>query len=159
MEPRVRAVCDLMVPSVRENAGLHDHDGAIQDLSPDGVRAGLAQLHAPAAPADHDEAHLLAFEEMLRVGFGELEEHRTNPLVHLDNLDLSVYDREYAPVDEREAARRRHLEAWPDAVDMALASLDRVSRPTAAALVDAVAGLATGLDESDPVAAAGLAAH
>jgi hypothetical protein len=42
---------------------------------------------------------------------------------------------------------------------MALASLDRISRPTAASLVDAVAGLASGLDESDPVAAAGLSAQ
>jgi hypothetical protein len=96
---------------------------------------------------------------MLRVSYGELEDHRTNPLVHLDNLDLSVYDREYAPAEEREASRRRHLAAWPEAVDMALASLDRVSRATAAALVDAVAGLASGLDESDPLAAAGLAAQ
>jgi hypothetical protein len=159
MEPRLHAVCDLMVPFVRENAGLHTYDGVIQDLSPDGVRAGLSRLGEAGTPADHDQAHLQAFEEMLRVTFGELEDHRTNPLVHLDNLDLSVYDREYAPADEREAARRRHLAAWPDAVDMALASLDRVSRPTAAALIDAVTGLASGLDESDPIAAAGLAAQ
>src|SRR2546423_6145637 len=161
MEPRLRAVCDLMIPNVRENAGLHDYDGVIQDLSPDGVRAGLARLPEPdgGAPADHDEAHLHAFEDMLRVSFGELEDHRTNPLIHLDNLDLSVYDREYAPAGEREEARRRHLAAWPDAVDMALASLDRVSRPTAASLVDAVAGLASGLDESDDVAAEGVAAQ
>ena len=159
MEPRLRAVCDLMVPVVRENAGLHTYDGVIQDLSPAGVAAGLARLPAPGTPADHDEAHLQAFEDMLRVSIGELEDHRTNPLVHLDNLDLSVYDREYAPASEREEARRRHLAAWPDAVDMALASLDRVSRPTAASLVDAVAGLASGLDESDDVAAQGVAAQ
>jgi hypothetical protein len=148
-----------MIPGVRENAGLHEYDGRIQDLSPDGVRAGLGRLEPSGTPADHDEAHLQAFEHMLRVGFGELEEHRSNPLVHLDNLDLSVYDREYAPADERQAARRRHLAAWPDAVDMALASLDRVSAPTAAALLGAVGGLASGLDDGDPVAAAGLAAH
>src|SRR5947209_2330783 len=159
MEPRLRAVCDLMVSFVRENSGLHEYDGVIQDLSPDGVRAGLGRLSEAGTPVDHDDAHLQAFEEMLRVTFGELEDHRTNPLVHLDNLDLSVYDREYAPAEEREAARRRHLAAWPDAVEMALASLDRVARPTAAALVDAVGGLASGLDDSDPVAAAGLAAQ
>jgi hypothetical protein len=158
-DQRLRAVCELMIPGVRENAGLHTYDGRIQDLSPDGVRAGLARLEPPGTPADHDEAHLQAFEEMLRVGFGELEEHRTNPLVHLDNLDLSVYDREYAPAEEREAARRRHLSAWPDAVDMALASLDRVSAPTAAALLGAVGGLASGIDGDDPVAAAALAAQ
>jgi hypothetical protein len=159
MEPRLRAVCDLMIPNVRENAGLHTYDGVIQDLSPEGVGAGLARLAEPSTPADHDGAHLQAFEDMLRVSFGELEDHRTNPLVHLDNLDLSVYDREYAPARERETARRRHLQAWPDAVDMALASLDQVSRPTAAALVDAVAGLASGLDETDAVAATAIAAQ
>ena len=93
------------------------------------------------------------------MSFGELEDHRSNPLVHLDNLDLAVYDREYAPASERAAARRRHLAAWPDAVDMALASLDRVAKPTAAALLGAVGGLASGLDESDPTTAAALAAQ
>ncbi|MBV9410722.1 MAG: DUF885 family protein [Acidimicrobiia bacterium] len=159
MEPRLRAVCDLMIPVVRENAGLHDYDGVIQDLSPDGVRAGLARLAPAGSPADHDEAHLQAFEEMLRVSFGELEDHRTNPLVHLDNLDLSVYDREYAPSEDREAARHRHLEQWPDAVQMALESLDQVSRPTAAALIDAVSGLGSGLEETDPVTVAAVEAQ
>ncbi|MBV8295254.1 MAG: DUF885 family protein [Acidimicrobiia bacterium] len=159
MDARLRSVCDLMVPMMRENAGLHEYDGVIQDLSPDGVRAGLARLHGPVTPSDHDEAHLQAFEDALRVSLGELEQHRTNPLVHLDNLDLSVYDREYAPAAERKEAGRRHLAAWPDAVDMALASLDRVPAATAAALVAAVRGLASGLDDGDPVAAAGLAAQ
>ncbi len=161
MDARLRAVWDMTIPGLRENAGVHEFDGVVQDLSPEGVRAGLARL-APASdasPADHDDAHLRAFEDALRVAFGELEDHRTNPLVHLDNLDLSVYDREYAPAEERAAARRRHLEQWPAAVDMALTSLDRVSAPTAAALIDAVVGLASGLDESDPVAADGIAAQ
>jgi hypothetical protein len=144
---------------VRENAGLHNYDAVIQDLSPDGVRAGLARLAPPVSPVDHDKAHLQAFEEMLRVSLGELEDHRTNPLVHLDNLDLSVYDREYAPASEREVVRRRHLEQWPDAVAMALESLDRVSRPTAAALVDAVSGLASGLSDTDPVTVAAVEAQ
>src|SRR5437588_5476733 len=143
MEPRLRAVCDLMVSFVRENSGLHEYDGVIQDLSPDGVRAGLGRLSEPGTPADHDDAHLQAFEDMLRVTFGELEDHRTNPLVHLDNLDLSVYDREYEPAPERDAARRRHLAASPDAVEMARPSLDRVGRPTAAALADGSGRLAT----------------
>jgi len=159
METRLRAVCDLTIPVVRENAGLHEYDAVIQDLSPDGVRAGLGRLAPPGSPADHDEAHLQAFEEMLRVSFGELEDHRTNPLVHLDNLDLSVYDREYAPSEEREAARRRHLEQWPDAVEMALESLDKVSRPTAEALVGAVSGLASELEETDPVTVAAVEAQ
>jgi hypothetical protein len=160
MESRIRAVCDLTIPLVRENAGLHTYDGVIQDLSPDGVRAGLARLPVEPGPATgHDDAHLGAFELMLRVSFGELEEHRTNPLVHLDNLDLSVYDREYAPAEERDAARRKHLAGWPDAVEMALVSLDRVSKPTAAALIGAVGGLATDIVEQDPVSTAAVAAQ
>src|SRR5439155_3182818 len=102
--------------------------------------------------------HLRAFEDMLHVAFTVIDEHRTNPYVHIDNLDLAVYDREYAPPEARADARRRHLLAWPDAVEGALASLDRVAAPTAAALVRAASGLATGLHESDPVEAAALAA-
>src|SRR2546423_9985315 len=160
MDPRLRAVCDLMVPNVRENAGLHLYDGLVQDLSPSGVREGLARLLAGRqGPAtDHDEAHLRAFEDLARVTFDVVEDHRINPYVHIDNLDLAVYDREYAPAAERADARRRHLLAWPDAVDGALASLDRVAAPTAAGLVRAAGGLGEGLGESDPAEAAALAA-
>src|SRR3954468_21144373 len=147
-----------MMTNVRENAGLHEYDGVIQDLSPAGVSAGLERLGPGlAGGGSHDDCHLGVFEDLLRVSYGELEEHRTNPLVHLDNLDLSVYDREYAPAAERAAARRRHLQAWPDAVDMALESLDRIARATAASLVDAIGGLASGIDEDDAVGAAALA--
>ena len=40
LSPRLRAVCDLDVAEVREYSGRHEYDGRIQDLSPDGVRAG-----------------------------------------------------------------------------------------------------------------------
>ena len=161
MEPRLRAVCDLMVPNVRENAGLHVYDGLVQDLSPAGVRAGLARLgvgRPDGDPDDHDEAHLRAFEDLVRVGFTVVEEHRTNPYVHVDNLDLAVYDREYAPAAERTEARRRHLRGWPDAVEGALTSLDRMAAPTAAALAPATAALAAGLRSDDPVEGPALAA-
>src|SRR5438067_434488 len=120
-----------MLPTVRENAGLHVYDGLVQDLSPSGVRAGLARVgtgRPDGGPAGHDDAHLRAFEDLLRTSFLELEEHRANPYAHIDNLDLSVYDREYAPAPERADARRRHLLAWPEAVDGAIASLGRVPR-------------------------------
>jgi hypothetical protein len=160
---RLRAVCDLVVADVREGAGRHEYDGVVQDLSPAGVAAGLARLgDGPAEPDPHDEAHLAAFEDQLRVAFGEVEEHRRNPYVHIANLDLSVYDREYAPPEEREDARRRHLAAWPDAVDAALEALDRVSRPVAAGLLEAARGLAAGIaaDDGPAVAAhARLVAH
>jgi len=44
IHPRLRAVWDLSVAEVREYAGRHEYDGRIQDLSSDGVRAGLRGL-------------------------------------------------------------------------------------------------------------------
>ena len=134
MDARLRAVCDLMTAEVREYAGLHDYDGEVQDLSDAGIRAGVARLGGPPLPDAHDDAHLSAFEDWARAYFIEAEEHRRNPLVHLGNLDLAVYDREYAPSDQRADARRRHLAKWPDAIDASIGALDRVSAPVARGL-------------------------
>jgi hypothetical protein len=165
MNDRLHAVCGLMVPVVREMAGLHEYDGQVQDLSPDGVRRGLsalahARLAEPALADAHDEAHLSVFEETLKVQYGDLELHRRDPYPHLSNLELTAYDREYAPLEERREARRRHLTQWPDAVDAAVASLDRVSAPVAGALLGAVRGLAVDLHpEREPEAGPALAAQ
>lgn len=152
-----------MVPAARENAGLHVYDGQLQDLSPDGVRTGLAQLGGPppagALPDAHDEAHLRTFEHQLRVVFEELQLHRRNPRLVLDNLDTAAYARQYAPAGERAEARRRHLAAWPDAIDAAVSSLDAVAAPTAAALLGSARGLAAPLDPDRPEEKAALLAH
>ena len=59
--PRLRAVCDLDVAGVREGAGRHEYDGVVQDLSPAGVRAGLAALARPrGAPGRGGAAPRLA---------------------------------------------------------------------------------------------------
>src|SRR5579859_3361895 len=150
LSPRLRAVCDLNVAEVREG-GRHEYDGRLQDLSAGGVRAGLARLAAARADGDragdpHDEAQLTAAEEHLRVTFADLELHRRNPILHLDELDLSCYDRDYAPAAERAAARAEHLAGWPRAVDAAVSSLDQVSSPVAQALLGAARGRAAGLD-------------
>ncbi len=160
MDSRLRAVCDLLVPETREYAGLHVYDGKVQDLSPSGVRDGLARLGGPPRDDAHDEAHLGAFEELLRVWFGELEDHRRNPLPHLANLELSCYDRDYAPAEERDAARAEHLAAWPDAIAASLRSLDAVPAPVAEGLLVAARGLVADLDgERGDVESAALAAH
>ncbi len=163
---RLRAVCDLHVADVREGSGRHEYDGTIQDSSPAGVRSGLARLDEARSGGDtlgdrHDEAHLTAFENLTRVEFGELELHRRNPLLHLGELDLACYDRDYAPAGQRAAARLAHLAAWPGAVDNALAALDQVSGPVAAALMGAARGLAMGVppDADERARAAALAAH
>jgi hypothetical protein len=146
LSPRLRAVCDLLMPSVREGAGRHEYDGRIPDYSAAGVRAALSRVGAGDRLADpHDEAHLSAFEELLRVAYGELELHRRSPLDHLDALDLACYDREYAPAEERAAARLRQLAGWPEAVEAAVATLDLVPAPVAKALSGAVRGLAAGI--------------
>src|SRR6266496_1912649 len=145
MNERLQAICDLLVPQVREYVGLHSYDGRVQDLSPDGVRAGLARLGGPPFADPLDEAYAATREQSLRIELGELELHRRSPLRHLEALDLSCYDREYAAAEERAEARRRHLAAWPDAVD--------------GALLAPVRGLAADLDAGDPLAARALAAH
>ena len=136
LPPRVRAVCDLDVAEAREYSGRHEYDGKIQDLSPGGVRDGLARLAEAAASGDrvtdpHDESHLAAMERRAQVAYGELELHRSNPLAHLAEMDLACYDRDYAPAQEREQAKLAHLALWPQAVDAALAALDQVSAPVA----------------------------
>ena len=150
LSPRVRAVCDLDVAEVREYSGRHEYDGKPQDLSPAGVRAGLARLAQARANGErladpHDEAQLAAAEEQKRVVYAELELHRSNPLCHLGELDLACYDRDYAPREERDAARAEHLAAWPRVADAAIESLDRVSAPVAQALLGTVRGLGAGL--------------
>ncbi len=150
MNQRLRAICDLSSSAVREYVGRHEYDGRVEDLSPEGVRAGLARVGGPPGTqpeADpHDEAQLAAFERLVRLELGELELHRANPLYHVAALDVSCYDREYAPAAQRAEARHRHLAAWPDAVDAAVTALDRVAAPVAEALLPAAKGLTADLE-------------
>ncbi|WP_049562362.1 DUF885 family protein [Nonomuraea sp. SBT364] len=161
LQPRLRAITDLTMAEAREGGGRHEYDGAIQDLSPEGVRAGLARLGEGDVPADpYDARHLGVFEESLRFQLGELELHRKNPLIHLSNLDLACYDRDYGPGAARAAAKAAHLALWPDAVAHAIASLDQLSAPVARSLLGAVKGLAAGVtDEAALKAHAALVAH
>lgn len=158
---RLRAVADLLPGIMREMAGLHAYDGKVADLSPEGVRAGLETLGGEPFDDPHDEAHASAFEDNLRHEYAELELHRSNPLLHAGELDLSGYDRPYAPEPERSRARVEHLRRWPRVVDNALASLDRVPAPVARSVRGAVAGLIADLpdDAPDDVREAALAAH
>ena len=166
LTPRLRAVCDLHLAQVREYSGRHEYDGKVQDLSRAGVRAGLAKLAAAARddpPLDdpHDEAQLTAFVRGTQVALGDIELHRRDPAVHLANLDLACYDRDYAPQDERDRARDEQLAAWPQAIEGALDALDQVSAPVAEALRDAIRGLSAGIpaDAGEHVRAGALTAH
>jgi hypothetical protein len=166
LTPRLRAVCDLDIAEVREFSGRHEYDGTIQDLSPNGVRAGLARMAEASAAGEglgdpHDDAHLATFENAIRVSLGDLEMHRRNPMPHMSGLDLACYDREYAPEQQRDRARIAHLAAWPEAIDVAIDTLDRLSAPVAAALADGIRGLPAGIPGGvdERVRADALAAH
>ncbi|WP_150243221.1 DUF885 family protein [Nocardiopsis quinghaiensis] len=158
---RLRALADLMPGNMRDGSGMHEYDGKVADMSPDGVRDALSRLGGEPLDDPHDEAHLAAFESALRYELGELLLHRVNPLYHLGELDLSGYDRGYAPRVDRDAARTAHLVEWPRVADNAIAALDRVPAPVAEALLGAVRGVADGLpdDLSADVREAALAAH
>ncbi len=150
MDDRLRAVCTLFMPSVREEGGVHDYDGAISDLSRAGVSSALAGLGGDSYADPTIEAHVTAFENFAKVWFGDLEFHRWNPDVHLRNINLMLYERGYAPAEERRQARNRQLALWPDAVDMAVQALDQVSQPTAAAFVGSARALANQISHSEP---------
>lgn len=160
VDPRLRALCDLEVAGSRESAGRHEYDGVLQDLSPAGVRGGLAALGGPTVEDGYDERLLQAFEKRARTAYGDLALYRSNPLPHLGNLDLACYDRDYAPQGERDEARRRHLAGWPEAVDAAVEALDRVPADVARGTLSAVRGLAVGVQHEAALAAhARLVAH
>jgi hypothetical protein len=155
MNPRLRACCDLALFLVREYAGRHEYDGLLPDMSPDAIAVSVARLgDGPALEDPHDEAHLAAFEAMLRVQFGTPEQggvamHRWNPILIAGELDLACYDKEYAAAAVRAAARERHLAGWPEAIDRALESLDRISAPVAQATVGAIRGLGVAVTTAD----------
>jgi hypothetical protein len=159
---RLKAVWDVKVPVIRELAGVHEYDGVVMDLSPSGRKAALERL-GPSSPGErladrHDESHLSAAEQGVHAE-AEAEILRWNPLPHIQNLDLSCYDREYAPEPQRRKAREAHLARWPEAADASLESLQAVPAPVAGALVQAVRGLAEGINGTTGVEVAALAAH
>ena len=136
------------MPEIRENAGRHEFDGKLQDLSPGGIASLLSRLgEGPRDPDRHDESHLSAMEAGVHAGYAVIEQHRWNPLVHLMNLDLACYDREYAAAADRRRARIEHLAGWPKAIANAIESLDRVPAPVSKALLPSTRGLTAGLDE------------
>jgi hypothetical protein len=81
------------------------------------------------------------------------------PLPHIENLDLSCYDREYASEPQRRRAREAHLARWPEAVDASLESLQAVPAPVAGALAGAVRGLAAVINGTTDVEVAAQKAH
>jgi hypothetical protein len=146
---RVKAVTEARLAFSREYSGLHEFDGQIQDLSPEGVRKSLSRLGGPALSDHLDDATVAGAEASLRTRLGDLELHRRDPFLHVEALDLTSYERDYAPAADRMKARRLHLTHWPDAIDAAISSLDRVPARVAAAFLGSVRGLRTAIRPDD----------
>ncbi len=153
---------DLNVPVIRELAGVHEYDGIVMDLSPSGRQAALGRL-GPSSPGErladrHDESHISAAELAARAE-ADAEMLQWNPLPHIQNLDLSCYDREYSPEPQRRRARQAHLAQWPEAVDASLESLQAIPAPVAGALAQTARGLAEGIYGTTDIEIAALEAH
>lgn len=144
MTLRLSNVHQFIVPTLREMAGLHDlYDAVAVDLSPSSVDKMLLTLGTGDTPNldEIESAQLGNYEEGLRFEYRDLSVHRSNPFVHIDNLDVSCYDREYAPVEQRTESKVKHLDLWPGLVDTAVATLDRVSAPMASAALSTLRNL------------------
>ena len=88
-------------------------------------------------------------EASLRTRLGDLQLHRRDPFLHIEALDLTSYERDYAPAADRMAARRRHLAQWPAAIGNAISSLDLVPPRVAAAFLGSVRGLRSAILPAD----------
>jgi hypothetical protein len=156
---RLRTLCDLNLSEAREHWGRHEYDGEVQDLSPAGVQLGLSALGGAPLADRHDEAHVMAFEAAARAKFDVCQWHRWNPLSHLENLDLSCYEREYADAGYRRTVREQHLRQWPDAVRSSLSAMDAVPRAVAKVALGPARALAEQVGVDGEATDAALKAH
>lgn len=111
-------------PESAVNAGLHQYDGVIRDLSRESVADYLAwvrKIRSEAGSYDDLEG-MDAFERDYFVASMNEEEFKfdtadylaTNPAAYVSVLSFSVYiDREYAPLDERMRGFTKYVAQFP----------------------------------------------
>lgn len=111
-------------PESAVDAGLHQYDGVIRDLSPESVADYLAwvrKIRNEAGSYD-DLDGMDAFERDYFVASMNEEEFNfdtadylaTNPAAYVSVLSFSVYiDREYAPLDERMRGFTKYVAQFP----------------------------------------------
>ncbi len=111
-------------PAAAVNAGLHEYDGQIPDISAAAMQEYVDWLETTLAGV-HSYADLQGFEaferDYLAAGLkGQLfwltvtDYPKKNPLFYDDGLSFSVYvDREYAPIEQRLRAYTRHVSQLP----------------------------------------------
>jgi len=111
-------------PESAVDAGLHQYDGVIRDLSPESVADYLAWVRQIRSEAGsyNDLEGMDAFERDYFVASMNEEEFNfdtadylaTNPAAYAGLLSFSVYiDREYAPLDERMRGFTNYIAQFP----------------------------------------------
>ncbi len=106
------------------NAGLHQYDGQIRDLSPESVADYLAWVSKTRSAAESyddlegmdafERDYLVASMNEEEFNFGTADYWSRNPAAYVSALGFSVYvDREYAPLDVRMRGYIRYVAQFP----------------------------------------------
>lgn len=112
-------------PERAVNAGLHQYDGQIIDLSPEAVAEYLSWVRKTRGEATSYDAldgveaferdYLVASMNEEEFAFGTADYWSRNPAAYVGALGFSVYlDREYAPLDVRLRGYTRYIGQVPD---------------------------------------------
>ena len=152
-------------PTAAVWAGLHEYDGALQDVSAEAIqqRAGMLSEYAHRAVEEFSADTLTAVEEIERQQLvsaieGMLfdvevaEYHLSNPAWYAGPLSPSVYvSREYAPKAERLAALTAHLQEFPEYIAQMRGTLQPpFPRPFVRTSLVRFGGLASHLQDDAP---------
>jgi hypothetical protein len=123
-------------PGMAVNAGRHEFDGKVPDLTRAGIAAMVSHLKKARdaarafAPESLDDTRRFERDYLLSVVDGELfwleryPRFQRTPLFYADLVDPSVYlTREYAPLPQRLAAYTEHLRNVPRVLEAMQANL------------------------------------
>jgi hypothetical protein len=137
--PLAERIVDAILEASPEQAafaGDHRFDERLPDYSAEAVARDVAMLRDAASALSQvdedtlspdeavDHAVLLAIAERAIFEYTEVREHEWNPLVHNPGVLLhTLLDRPFAPADQRLASLAARLDAVPDALAVARATL------------------------------------
>jgi len=142
-------------PSFGRRVGDHAYDGRVGDLSGSAIKTRIADIDRQVrelegetgltTDQDIDRRAMLAQLRAQRFELADLREPFQNPLFYAGwgtELDISSYvKRAYAPLRERLAALRRHLEGYPGVLEAARTNLEAaLPRPHLEIAIEAIEG-------------------
>jgi len=142
-------------PGFGRRVGDHAYDGKVGDLSATAIKTRIAEIDRQlqeledqaglASDQDVDRRAMMAQLRAQRFELADLKEPFQNPLFYAGwgtELDISSYvKRAYAPLRQRLAALRRHLEGYPGVFEAARSNLEpSLARPHLEIAIEAVEG-------------------